>query len=81
MRKWFDRSVTASASASHFGMNPADVRAMRARLAPFAFDNVFGCTWGRNIIGGGRAAVDASFERYFNAIGVDGATYAFARAS
>jgi hypothetical protein len=62
-------------------MNPADVRAMRARLAPFAFDNVFGCTWGRNIIGGGRAAVDASFERYFNAIGVDGATYAFARAS
>src|SRR5262249_34986213 len=37
---------------------PADVSAMRARLAPYAFEDVFGFTWGRNIIGGGRAAVD-----------------------
>jgi len=25
---------------------------------------VYGFTWGRNILGGARAAVDASFERF-----------------
>jgi hypothetical protein len=29
---------------------------------------VYGYTWSRNIIGGGRAAVDASFERYLAAV-------------
>jgi hypothetical protein len=34
-----------------------------------SFDDVYGFTWGLNIIGGGRAAVDASFERYFEMVG------------
>lgn len=44
------------------------VRAMQARLAGYDFDDVYGYTWGRNIIGGGRAAVDASFRRYLSAV-------------
>lgn len=46
----------------------AEVRAMRDRLAPYAFEDVYGYTWGRNIIGGGRAAVDRSFARYLEAV-------------
>ena len=49
-------------------MTPSDVRAMRERLAGFDFEDVYGYTWGLNILGGGRAAVDASFERYLRAI-------------
>src|SRR3546814_12338126 len=36
----------------------------RSRLAGYDFEDVYGYTWGRNIIGGGRAAVDASFDIY-----------------
>jgi glyoxylase-like metal-dependent hydrolase (beta-lactamase superfamily II) len=53
---------------NYIPMKASDVRAMRERLAPFAFEQVFGFSWGRNITSGGRAAVDASFERYFRAI-------------
>jgi glyoxylase-like metal-dependent hydrolase (beta-lactamase superfamily II) len=49
-------------------MKTSDVRAMRARIAAFDFDDVYGYTWGRNIIGGGRAAVDASFGRHLAAV-------------
>ncbi|NMO19384.1 MBL fold metallo-hydrolase [Pyxidicoccus fallax] len=49
-------------------MKPGDVRAMRERLRAYDFEDVFGYTWGRNILGGGRAAVDASFERYLTAV-------------
>ncbi len=49
-------------------MKPSEVRAIRARLAGCAFGDVFGFTWGRNIIGGGREAVDDSFERYLRAV-------------
>lgn len=54
---------------NYIPMHPDAVRAMRTALAGFAFEDVYGYTWGRNIIGGGRAAVDASFERYLSAIG------------
>ena len=50
-------------------MKPADVEHIRALLADLAFEDVYGFTWGRNILGGGRAAVDASFERYLRAVG------------
>jgi hypothetical protein len=50
-------------------MRPADVRAMRARLAPREFDDVYGYSWGRNILGDARSAVDASFDRYLAAVG------------
>jgi hypothetical protein len=49
-------------------MPPEAVRGMQARLAGYAFEDVYGFTWGRNIIGGGRAAVDASFDIYLSAI-------------
>ena len=45
-------------------MKTSDVRAMRERLAGFAFEDVYGYTWGRNIRGHARAAVDASFDRF-----------------
>jgi hypothetical protein len=49
-------------------MRPADVRRMQGLLAGCAFEDVYGYTWGRNIRGGARAAVDASFARYFDAV-------------
>ena len=53
---------------NYIPMKPGDVRAMRERLAPYAFDDVYGYTWGRNIIGKARAAVDRSFDRYLTAV-------------
>ena len=53
---------------NYIPMRPADVRAMRTRLQEYTFDDVFGYTWQRNIIGGARAAVDESFERYLRAV-------------
>ncbi len=50
-------------------MPPIEVRAMRERLVGFDFEDVHGYTWGRDIIGEGRAAVDASFDRYLKAVG------------
>ena len=49
-------------------MRPADVRAMRERLAPFDYDDAYGFSWGRNILGGARSAIDASFDRYLAAV-------------
>lgn len=49
-------------------MKTRDVLALRERLEPYAFEYVFGYTWGRVIRGGGRAAVDASFDRYLAAV-------------
>lgn len=49
-------------------MRTSDVRAMQARLAGYEFEDVYGFTWGRNIVGGGRAAVDRSFARHLVAI-------------
>lgn len=50
-------------------MRTADVVAMRDRLSGLAFDDVYGFTWGRNIIGGGRQAVDQSFVRHLQMAG------------
>ncbi|HWK74428.1 MAG TPA: hypothetical protein VNQ81_09180 [Povalibacter sp.] len=54
---------------NYIPMHPDAVRDMRRRLEGYEFDDVYGYTWGRNILGGGRAAVDRSFERYLEAIG------------
>jgi glyoxylase-like metal-dependent hydrolase (beta-lactamase superfamily II) len=54
---------------NYIPMHPEDVRAMRERLDGYEFDDVYGYTWGRNIIGNGRAAVDESFDRYLRAVG------------
>ena len=47
---------------------PAEVERQRRAVAGLAFEDVHGFTWGRNIVGGGRAAVDVSFERYLRAV-------------
>lgn len=49
---------------NHTPMLPSAVRRMRALLSGFDYEDVYGFSRGRNIIGGGRAAVEASFERF-----------------
>jgi glyoxylase-like metal-dependent hydrolase (beta-lactamase superfamily II) len=49
--------------------HPDHVNETRERLAGIDFDDLYGFTWGLNILGDARAAVDRSFARYFNAIG------------
>lgn len=49
-------------------LHPHAVRHIRDVLADLEFDDAYGFTWGRNIIGGARAAVDRSFGRYLTAI-------------
>jgi hypothetical protein len=39
---------------NYIPMKPSDVRSTRARLEGYAFQDVFGFTWRRNIIGGAR---------------------------
>lgn len=53
---------------NHIPMPPADVRRMRVLLEGLAFEDVYGYSWGRNILGGGRAAVDASLARYLRQV-------------
>lgn len=47
----------------------AEVQAMRQRLAGLDYDDAYGYSWGRNILGDARTAVDASFERYLGIVG------------
>lgn len=54
---------------NHIPMRPADVRAIRERLRGFAFEDVYGFSWGRNILGDARTAVDASFDRCLDILG------------
>jgi hypothetical protein len=49
-------------------MRTSDVVAMKERLAKYDFEDVYGYTWGRTIIGGAREAVDRSYERYLRAV-------------
>lgn len=56
---------------NYIPMSPSAVRRMRSVLADCAFDNLYGYTWRRNIIGAARDAVDASFVRYFRALEAD----------
>ena len=49
-------------------MKTSDVLDMQSRLEKYKFEDVFGYTWGRNIIGNGRHAVDVSYQRYLNAV-------------
>ncbi|MFZ6757417.1 MBL fold metallo-hydrolase [Undibacterium sp. Ji50W] len=56
---------------NYIPMKLCDVLAMRARLEAYQYEDIFGFTWKRNIIGGARAATDASFTRYLQAVSVD----------
>ena len=53
---------------NYIPMRPRDVISMRERLAGLEFQDVYGYTWGRNILGDARTAVDSSFERYLQAV-------------
>jgi hypothetical protein len=49
--------------------HPDNVEQIRQRLDGLHFDDLYGFTWGLNIIGDARAAVDTSFDRYLRAVG------------
>ena len=49
-------------------MRTSDVLDIRNRLSKFEYADVYGYTWGRNIIGHGRQAVENSFDRYLSAV-------------
>jgi glyoxylase-like metal-dependent hydrolase (beta-lactamase superfamily II) len=53
---------------NYMPMRPADVRAMQELLRNFQFDNVYGFSRGRNILGDGRAALDQSIQRFLAAV-------------
>ena len=54
---------------NHLPMHRDAVDGIRRRLHGLEIDDIYGFTWGLNIIGDGRAALDRSFERFFAAIG------------
>ena len=49
-------------------LDAAALAALRARLQPLTFDDVFGFSTGRQIVGDARARIEASFNRYRAAI-------------
>ena len=64
------RHVTFMYSVPNFiPVHPDRVAEIRRRLDGLKFDDVYGFTWGLNIIGDGRSAVDEWFERYLHTVG------------
>lgn len=53
---------------NHVPLGPSVVARMRDVLAPYEFEDVYGFSWGRNIIGQAKEAVASSFDRYFAAV-------------
>lgn len=53
---------------NHLPLSRSTVQDLRHRLEGIDFDDVYGFTWGLNITGGARAAVETSFNRHLNAI-------------
>jgi glyoxylase-like metal-dependent hydrolase (beta-lactamase superfamily II) len=54
---------------NHIPMHPDLVEEIRRRLVDLPIDDIYGFTWGLNILGDGRAALDASFDRHLQAVG------------
>ena len=54
---------------NHIPMHPDHVEGIRRRLADLPIDDIYGFTWGLNILGDARAALDASFDRHLHAVG------------
>ncbi|MET0323631.1 MAG: MBL fold metallo-hydrolase [Ilumatobacteraceae bacterium] len=64
------RHVTVMHSVPNFiPVDASVIHDVRARLDGLHFDDVYGFTWGLNIMGGARQAVDESLQRYLDAIG------------
>lgn len=53
---------------NHVPVGPRVIRDVQSRLVDLAVDDVYGFTWGLDIIGDGKAAIDSSLERYLLAI-------------
>jgi len=53
-------------------LDPATIRDIEARLAPYEYDRIYGGWWGRNVSAGAAAAVAASADRYIRYAGGDG---------
>lgn len=49
-------------------LNPAAVRGLQRSVAPLHFQDLFGYSRGRQIVGGAKSAVEASFRRYLAAV-------------
>ena len=63
------RHVTVMHSVPNFiPVGARTIADVRHRLAGIDFDDLYGFTWGLNIIGGARDAVDESLDRYLAAI-------------
>jgi glyoxylase-like metal-dependent hydrolase (beta-lactamase superfamily II) len=66
------RHITVMHSVPNYiPVTPDVIRNIQSRLADLDFDDVYGFTWGLNIIGNARQAVNQSFERYLTAIGTN----------
>ncbi|MBR0874306.1 MBL fold metallo-hydrolase [Bradyrhizobium tropiciagri] len=53
---------------NYIPLNAAAVRTIADRVAPLAFDRIYGAWWGKNIAADGKAAFDRSVQRYIAAI-------------
>lgn len=53
---------------NYIPLNAAAVRRIAASLEPFVFDHIYGAWWNQNVIGGAKAALAASVDRYLRAI-------------
>ncbi len=63
------RHISVMHSVPNFlPVGPSTIHDLRRRLHGLEIDDVYGFTWGLNIIGNARAAVDESFERYLDHI-------------
>lgn len=49
-------------------LGPAQLKLLQSRVAPLSYDDVFGYSTARQIIGNGKASIDASFARYREAV-------------
>jgi hypothetical protein len=49
-------------------LRPSVVRRLQRSVAPLQFEDVYGFTHGRQIVGRGKSAVEESFNRYLAAI-------------
>lgn len=57
---------------NYIPLHPDHIVSMQRRLERYDFTDVFGYSFGRNIIGNGREAVDRSIVRYLKAVGAQG---------
>jgi glyoxylase-like metal-dependent hydrolase (beta-lactamase superfamily II) len=53
---------------NHVPLGAPTVLELRRRLADVQFDDLYGFTWGLNILGDARRAVDESFDRHLRAV-------------